>query len=107
MLLSMKMYGRIVTCGMIAAYNQRTSRRRSTTCGRWSPASCACRASSCSDDEPRGGSSDLHDWVRLGRAGRAENVTRGIDNAGEAFSHLMAGSTVGKTLIELDLPEAA
>ena len=50
---------------------------------------------------------DLHDWVSSGDLVVLENVTRGIDNAGEAFSHLMAGSTVGKTLIELDLPEAA
>ena len=100
----MKMYGRIVCCGMIAAYNQgdqpppvhhlwevvaRQLRMQGfLLLARPSRASTTC-TTGC-----------------LRRAGRAGERDPGIANAGEAFSHLMAGSTMGKTLIELDLPEA-
>ena len=105
LLLCMNMYGRIVNCGMIAAYNQ--GDQPPPVHHLWEVVARQLRMQGfLLLETSQAAAEDLHDWVASGELVVLENVTRGIDNAGEAFSHLMAGSTVGKTLIELDLPEA-
>ena len=102
----MNMYGRIVNCGMIAAYNH--GDQPPPVHHLWEVVARQLRMQGfLLLQTSHEAAEDLHDWVASGELVVLENVTRGIDNAGEAFSHLMAGGTVGKTLIELDLPEAA
>ena len=106
MLLCMKMYGRVVCCGMIAAYNQ--GDQPPPVHHLWEVVARQLRMQGfLLLAMTQQGIDDLHEWVGSGELVVLENVTKGIANAGEAFSHLMAGNTMGKTLIELDLPEAA
>jgi NADPH-dependent curcumin reductase CurA len=53
-------------------------------------------------DAIREGLEELHRWVRSGELEVLENVTHGLHRAPEAFCGLMGGSTIGKTLLELD-----
>ena len=109
MLLNMKTYGRIVGCGMIAGYNQQDRppgiynlweivARQLQMQGFLLPTYAASIPKALEQ---------LHAWVRAGDIVVLENVTHGIHRAPEAFCHLMAGNTIGKTLLELDAAEGA
>jgi NADPH-dependent curcumin reductase CurA len=106
LLTCMNPFGRIVCCGMIATYNQQD--QPPPVHHLWEVVARQLHVQGFLLLEmSQTALDDLHDWVGSGELVVLENVTRGIEHAGEAFCHLMAGSTVGKTLIELDLPEAA
>ena len=106
MLLTMKTYGRVVACGMMSGYNSQD--QPPPVSHLWEVVARQLRmegfllwtyAASISTALEQ-----LHGWVRAGELVVLENVTHGLDRAGEAFCHLMAGSTTGKTLVELDEP---
>lgn len=107
MLLNMKTYGRIVGCGMIAGYNQQDRppgiynlweivARQLTMQGFLLPTYAASIPKALEE---------LHGWVRSGDLIVLENVSHGIHRAPQAFCHLMAGSTTGKTLLALEADE--
>ena len=107
MLMTMKTQGRIVACGMISDYNRsddpnpitnlwQVVARQLTIQGfllySFSHAVPAARA-------------HLNRWVSEGKIKVLEHITRGIANTPAAYTELMSGKTVGKALVELDLPE--
>lgn len=109
MLLNMKTYGRIVACGMMAGYNQQD--RPPGIFNLWEIVARQLKMEgfllpTYTASIPQA-LRELHDWVRSGDLVVLENVTHGIHRAPEAFCHLMAGSTIGKTLLALDADEGA
>ena len=104
MLVNMKSFGRIVACGMMAGYNQQDE--PPPVRNLWEVVARQLRMQGFllpffPDSIPKG-LEELHGWVRSGELQVLENVTHGLHRAPEAFCGLMAGSTVGKTLLELD-----
>jgi NADPH-dependent curcumin reductase CurA len=108
LLLCMKTYGRIVNCGMIAGYNRQD--RPPAVHHLWEVVARQLRMQgfllpTYAATIPNA-LEDLHRWVRSGELVVLENVSRGIDQAPDAFCRLMSGRTIGKTLVELDEPQA-
>jgi NADPH-dependent curcumin reductase CurA len=104
MLVNMKSFGRIVACGMMAGYNQQDE--PPPVRNLWEVVARQLRMQGFllpffPDSIPKA-LEELHGWVRSGELQVLENVTHGLHRAPEAFCSLMAGSTVGKTLLELD-----
>jgi NADPH-dependent curcumin reductase CurA len=107
MLLTMKVQGRIVACGMISDYNNTDNPNPITNL--WQvvarqltiqgfllhyyhasvPAALAA----------------LENWIAEGKIKVFEHITEGIANTPAAYSELMSGKTTGKALVKLDLPE--
>ncbi len=105
----MKDFGRIVGCGMISDYNNQDNptpiynlwkivEKQLTMQGFLLPAY---------GDSIPGAMDDLHQWIADGKIKVLENITHGIANSGKAYSEMMKGQTIGKNLVELDLPEEA
>ncbi len=44
----------------------------------------------------------LHQWVADGEIKILENVTVGLERAGEAYSNMMKGETIGKNLVKVE-----
>jgi NADPH-dependent curcumin reductase CurA len=104
MLVNMKSFGRIVACGMMAGYNQQDEPPPVRQL--WEVVARQLRMQGFllpffPDSIPKA-LEELHRWVRSGELQVLENVTHGLHHAPEAFCSLMGGSTVGKTLLELD-----
>ena len=105
MLVNMKPIGRIVACGMMAGYNHqdRPPADLQPVGGRRPPAPRAgLPAAGLPADGIKKALVELHTWVRSGELVVLENVTHGIHQAPETFCRLMAGTTIGKTLVALD-----
>jgi NADPH-dependent curcumin reductase CurA len=104
MLVNMKSFGRIVACGMMAGYNQQDE--PPPVRNLWEVVARQLRMQGFLlpfyPDSIQKGLEELHGWVRSGELQVLENVTHGLHRAPEAFCELMAGSTIGKTLLELD-----
>jgi NADPH-dependent curcumin reductase CurA len=109
MLLTMKTQGRIIACGMISDYNRtddpnpitnlwQVVARQLTIQGfllySFPHALPAARAA-------------LNRWVAEGKIKVLEHITRGIANTPAAYAELMSGKTIGKALVQLDLPEGS
>jgi NADPH-dependent curcumin reductase CurA len=109
MLLNMKTMGRVVACGMMAGYNQQD--RPPAVYNLWEVVARQLRMQGfLLPFYPEGIQEalvELHKWVRSGELVVLENVTRGIHRAPETFCRLMAGTTVGKTLVEVQTPEGS
>jgi NADPH-dependent curcumin reductase CurA len=104
MLASMRDYGRIVVCGMIANYNHQDDQypirnlwqvlvRRITMRG--------FLAYEHADVLPEAEEALTH-WITSGRLAPLENVTTGLERAPAAFIRLMSGDTTGKTVVRVD-----
>lgn len=106
MLVNMKTMGRIVACGMMAGYNQQD--RPPAVYNLWEVVARQLRLQGFLlpfyPDGIKEALVELHTWVRSGELVVLENVTHGIHQAPETFCRLMAGTTVGKTLLELETP---
>ena len=104
LLVNMKSFGRIVACGMMAGYNQQDE--PPPVRHLWEVVARQLRMQGFLlpffSESIQKALDELHRWVRSGELQVLENVTRGLDRGPEAFCSLMAGSTVGKTLVELD-----
>ena len=104
MLVNMKSLGRIVACGMMAGYNQQDE--PPPVRNLWEVVARQLRMQGFLlpffPESILKALEELHGWVRSGELQVLENVTHGLHRAPEAFCSLMAGSTVGKTLLELD-----
>lgn len=107
MLPCMKNFGRIVNCGMISDYNNQDNPtpvfnlwkivEKQLTMKGFLLHSYGASIPSAMDD--------LHQWISDGRIKVLENITQGIANSGWAYSEMMKGKTIGKNLVELDVPE--
>ena len=104
MLVNMKTFGRVVCCGTMAGYNQQDE--PPPVHHLWEVVARQLRMQGFllpffPDSIPEA-LHELHGWVRSGDLQVLENVAHGLHRAPDAFCNLMAGSTVGKTLLELD-----
>jgi NADPH-dependent curcumin reductase CurA len=104
MLPAMKVYGRIVGCGMISDYNL-TDKNPITNL--WEMVSRQLTMQGfllpTYQDKVPAAMAQLEEWIRAGKITVLENVTDGIANTPAAFCQLMAGKTVGKALVKVDL----
>lgn len=107
MLLCMKDFGRIANCGMISDYNNQDN--PTPVYHLWKIVEKQLTMQgfllfSYNDSIPAA-MDDLHNWIGDGKIKVLENVTEGIANSGQAYSDMMKGTTIGKNLVKLDLPE--
>ncbi len=109
MLLTMKVQGHIVCCGMISDYNRTENPNPITNL--WEVVARQLTMQGfllfTYQDKAPAALDQLADWVAEGRIKVAEHITEGIANTPQAFCELMSGKTKGKALVQLDLPEAA
>lgn len=107
MLLTMKVQGRIVCCGMISDYNRTENPNPITNL--WEVVARQLTMQGfllfTYHDKVPAAQDQLAEWIDQGKIRVMEHVTRGIANTPKAFSELMSGATTGKALVELDLPE--
>ena len=107
MLLTMKTQGRIVACGMISDYNRSEDPNPITNLWQVVARQLTIQGFllySFADALPAA-RAHLNRWVAEGKIKVLEHITRGIANTPAAYAELMSGKTVGKALVELDLPE--
>lgn len=103
---NMRDFGRIICCGMISDYNNQASPTPVHNLWQVVAKQLTMRGFllfSHTDSLPQA-RHDLHQWAADGKLVALENVTRGIANAPDSFCRLMAGETVGKTVLALDWP---
>lgn len=105
MLVAMKVYGRIVGCGMISDYNRSDDPNPITNL--WEIVSRQLTMQGfllfTFQDKVPAAMAQLEDWIRQGKIKVMENITDGIANTPKAFCELMSGKTVGKALVKVDL----
>lgn len=105
----MNVFGRIVNCGMIAGYNRQD--RPPPIYNLWEMVARQLRMQGfllpAHAQSIPGALKALHGWIRSGDLIVVENLSRGIEKAAETFCNLMAGKTIGKTVVEVDQPEAS
>lgn len=104
MLLCMKDLGRIVCCGMISDYNHQAT--PTPVYNLWQMVVKQLDMKGFllyqhADSIPEA-MRELHAWIGSGRMKVLENITHGIERAGEAYSRMMRGDTVGKNLVAVD-----
>lgn len=103
MLPLMKVYGRIVICGMIANYNDADNPYPIRNLWQLLVKRATMRGFLTYDhaDLIAQAQNDLNAWALSGKLKPQENVTIGIENTPAAFIRLMSGQTSGKTVVRL------
>lgn len=105
---NMNTFGRIICCGMISGYN--SSDNPPPLYNAWQIVARELELKgfllySYSEYLPAA-LATLHEGVRSGWLKVVENKKVGIANAADLFCELMSGRTVGKSVLDMDLPEA-
>lgn len=104
MLLTMKVYGRIVCCGMIADYNQTDDRNPITNL--WEVVARQLTMQGFLQftyhDKVPAALAEMENWIKAGQIKVVEDMTEGLANTPTAFARLMAGKTTGKALVKVD-----
>ncbi|NHN39215.1 NADP-dependent oxidoreductase [Pseudomaricurvus alcaniphilus] len=107
MLLTMKVQGRIVCCGMISDYNRTENPNPITNL--WEVVARQLTMQGfllfTYHDQVPAAQAQLAEWITSGKIKVLEHITKGIANTPAAFCELMSGKTTGKALVQLDLPE--
>jgi NADPH-dependent curcumin reductase CurA len=107
MLLTMKVQGRIVCCGMIADYNRTDNPNPITNL--WEVVARQLTMQGFLlhyyQDKVPAALDQLEKWIAEGKIKVMEHITYGIANTPAAYSELMSGKTIGKALVALDTPE--
>jgi NADPH-dependent curcumin reductase CurA len=109
MLNNMKTFGRIICCGMVSSYN--CSDNPPPLYNAWQIVARELELKgfllyTYNDYLPAALETNL-EGIRSGWLKPIENKRIGIDKAAELFCELMGGRTTGKSVLEMDLPEAA
>lgn len=109
MLNNMKTFGRIICCGMVSSYN--CSDNPPPLFNAWQIVARELELKgfllyTYNDYLPAALETNL-EGIRSGWLKPIENKRVGIDKAAELFCELMSGRTTGKSVLEMDLPEAA
>jgi len=109
MLNNMKTFGRIICCGMISSYND--SDNPPALYNAWQIVARELELKgfllySYSEHLPAALATNL-DGLRSGWLRTIEHKKVGLANAADLFCELMSGKTVGKSVLEMDLPELA
>lgn len=107
MLLTMKVQGHIVCCGMISNYNRTDDPNPITNLWEVVARQLTMKGFLLHyyHDLVPGALEQLTDWINDGKIKVVEHITKGIANTPKAYRELMSGQTTGKALVELDLPE--
>ena len=107
MLVAMKVYGRIVGCGMISDYNRTENPNPITNL--WEVVARQLTMQGfllfSYHDQVPAAQAQLTEWINQGKIKVIEHITKGIANTPAAFCELMSGKTTGKALVEVDLIE--
>ena len=105
MLLAMKVYGRIVSCGMIADYNRTDSPNPITNLWEMVSRQLTMQGFLLPTYQAKvpAAMAQLEEWIRAGEITVIENITEGFANTPRAFCELMSGKTIGKALVKVDL----
>lgn len=104
MLPRMRDFGRVICCGMISDYNNQAAPTPVHNLWQVVAKQLTLRGFllfSHMETLPQA-RHDLRQWAADGKLVALENVTHGIANAPACFSRLMAGETVGKTVLAVD-----
>ncbi|WP_156679507.1 NADP-dependent oxidoreductase [Sphingomonas profundi] len=109
MLVCMKDFGRIVSCGMIAGYNQ--SDTPPPVYNLWQMVARQLEMKgfllpAFADKIPEALAA-IEGWIREGKIKVLENRRVGLAEAPALFCDLMSGRTIGKTVLEIDLVDEA
>ncbi len=104
MLLCMKDFGRIVGCGMISDYNHQD--HPTPLYNLWQIIARQLKMQGFllfgySQSIPAA-TDALHEWIANGDIKVLENITVGLEKAGEAYSNMMKGETIGKNLVKVE-----
>ena len=106
LLLAMNVYGRIVSCGMIADYNRTDNPNPITNL--WEIVSRQLTMQGfllpTYQDKVPAAMAQLEEWIRAGKITVLENITSGLASTPAAFCEMMSGKTVGKALVKVDWP---
>ena len=104
MLPNMKDFGRIVCCGMIGDYNNQDNPSAVYNLWQMVVHQITMRGFLLFSypEQALEAVEEIENWIRTGKLLVLENITRGIAGAPDAFSKLMGGKTIGKTLVELE-----
>ena len=104
MLPNMAAFGRIVTCGMMANYNNHDEPYPIRNLWQVLVNRITMRGFLAYEhlDMLEEAEAQLGAWIRSGALIAQENVTTGIENAPTAFINLMSGVTTGKTVVRLN-----
>jgi len=104
MLLTMKVQGRVVCCGMIADYNRSDNPNPITNLWQVVARQLTLKGFLLHyyHDKVPDALAQLEQWIAEGKIKVVEHITRGIANTPRAYSELMSGKTAGKALVELD-----
>lgn len=99
----MREHGRVVVCGMIGDYNDQDNPYPVRTLWQLVVKRLTMRGFLTYDhaDRLEQANAELREWVRTGQLRPIECVYEGIASAPRAFIDLMAGRTIGKTLVRL------
>jgi|TARA_B110000967_G_scaffold209940_1_gene268782 NADPH-dependent curcumin reductase CurA len=104
MLPAMKVYGRIIGCGMISDYNRTDNPNPITNL--WEVVSRQLTMQGfllpTYQKKVPAAMARLEEWIRAGEITVIENITEGLVNTPKAFCELMSGNTVGKALVKID-----
>ncbi|BFM08293.1 NADP-dependent oxidoreductase [Halioxenophilus aromaticivorans] len=104
MLTTMKVYGRIVCCGMIADYNQTDNRNPITNL--WEVVARQLTMQGFLQftyhDKVPAALAELEGWIKSDKIKVVEDITEGLANTPQAFGRLMSGATTGKALVKVD-----
>ena len=107
MLVAMKVYGRIVGCGMISDYNRTENPNPITNL--WEVVARQLTMQGfllfTYHNQVPAAQAQLTEWINQGKIKVIEHITKGIANTPAAFCELMSGKTTGKALVEVDLIE--
>lgn len=104
MLPRMRDFGRVICCGMISDYNNQATPTPVHNLWQVVAKQLTLRGFllfSHMETLPQA-RRDLHQWAAAGELVALENITHGIAHAADSFCRLMAGETVGKTVLEVD-----
>ena len=104
MLKTMKVYGRIVACGMISDYNRTDNPNPITNLWEMVSRQLTMQGFLLPTYQAKvpAAMAQLEEWIRADKITVTENITEGFANTPKAFCELMSGKTVGKALVKID-----
>ena len=105
MLPAMKVYSRIVGCGMISDYNRTDNPNPITNLWEMVSRQLTMQGFLLPTYQAKvpAAMAQLEEWILAEKITVIENITEGFANTPTAFCELMSGKTVGKALVKIDL----
>ena len=103
----MNTFGRVIGCGMISDYNNQENPTPIYNMWKLVEKELTMRGFLLYTymDQVPAAMDQLHEWFEQGKITILENITEGLPNAGQAYSDMMKGNTIGKNLVKVDLLE--